>query len=55
MSVAVAPDIRLESDETVVRAVTQHDFALRAPSTFVHTGAKGGQDAPAAEGAGGGD
>jgi len=50
VTVAVAPDIRLESDETVIRAVTQHDFALRAPSTFAHTGAKGAQAAPAASG-----
>jgi hypothetical protein len=35
--VDVAPDIRLESDETLIRAVTLHDFALRAPSAFVHT------------------
>jgi HK97 family phage major capsid protein len=40
MTVDVAPDIRLESDETVIRAVTLHDFALRAPGAFVHTGAK---------------
>jgi HK97 family phage major capsid protein len=46
--VDVAPDIRLESDETLIRAVTQHDFALRAPEAFVHTGAKGAQKAPAA-------
>jgi len=50
VTVAVAPDIRLESDETVIRAVTQHDFALRAPSTFAHTGTKGAQAAPAASG-----
>jgi HK97 family phage major capsid protein len=40
MTVDIAPDIRLESDETLIRAVTLHDFALRAPATFVHTGAK---------------
>jgi HK97 family phage major capsid protein len=37
VTVNVAPDIRLESDETLVRAVTLHDFALRAPSSFAHT------------------
>jgi HK97 family phage major capsid protein len=40
VSVDVAPDVRLESDETLIRAVTLHDFALRAPSAFVHTGVK---------------
>jgi HK97 family phage major capsid protein len=40
MTVDIAPDIRLESDETLIRAVTLHDFALRAPATFVHTAAK---------------
>lgn len=40
VTVDVARDIRLESDETLIRAVTLHDFALRAPATFVHTGAK---------------
>ena len=44
--VDVAPDIRLESDETLIRAVTMHDFALRAPAAFVHTGEK---KAPAEE------
>jgi HK97 family phage major capsid protein len=57
----VAPNIRLESDETVIRAVTLHDFVLRAPSAFVHTGEKMAQEAPAeseadktAQGEGGG-
>jgi HK97 family phage major capsid protein len=36
VTVDVAPDIRLESDETLVRAVTMHDLALRAPSSFAH-------------------
>jgi hypothetical protein len=37
VTVDVSFDILLASDETVIRAVTQHDFALRAPSAFVYT------------------
>jgi HK97 family phage major capsid protein len=48
VTVDVAPDIRLESDETLIRAVTLHDFALRAPSAFVHTVVKP-EVAPAAQ------
>jgi HK97 family phage major capsid protein len=43
VTVDVAPSVLLERDETLIRAVTQHDFALRAPSTFVHTGEKAAQ------------
>jgi HK97 family phage major capsid protein len=50
VTVDVAPDIRLENDETVLRAVTQHDFVLRTPAMFVHTGPKEAQEAPAGRG-----
>ena len=50
VTVDVAPDIRLESDETLIRAVTLHDFALRAPSAFVHTVVKPGVTSATGEG-----
>jgi HK97 family phage major capsid protein len=56
VTVNVAPDIRLESDETLIRAVTLHDLALRAPSSFVHTSEEANDDdaTDAAQGKGGG-
>ncbi len=52
VSIDVSTDIRLESDETLIRAVTLHDFALRAPAAFVHTGAKAPRGTPSREEAG---
>jgi HK97 family phage major capsid protein len=36
-TVDVAPNVRMATDETVVRAVTRHDFTLRIPPCFVYS------------------
>jgi HK97 family phage major capsid protein len=36
-TVDVAPNVRMSTDETVVRAVTRHDFTLRIPACFVYS------------------
>jgi hypothetical protein len=52
VTVDVSSDVLLASDETVIRAVTQHDFALRAPSAFVYTKQGPPTPAPAVNGGG---
>jgi HK97 family phage major capsid protein len=36
-TVAVAPNVRMATDETVLRAVARHDFTLRIPSCFLYS------------------
>jgi HK97 family phage major capsid protein len=36
-TVDVAPNVRMATDETVVRAVTRHDFTLRIPPCFAYS------------------
>jgi HK97 family phage major capsid protein len=36
-TVDIAPSVRMATDETVVRAVTHHDFALRVPRYFIYS------------------
>ena len=37
VTVDFSTDVGFETDETVIRAVTQHDFALRTPPSFIYT------------------